>query len=149
MQTHDPYDLDRFVKAQAGVYETALAEIQSGSKRSHWIWFIFPQFAGLGNSPTAQRYAIRSRGEAMAYLAHPLLGARLRTCAEAAVAVSVRPARDIFGFPDDLKLRSCATLFAAASPQTPMFQQLLAVYFAGKPDQRTLELLAQASDDDR
>jgi uncharacterized protein (DUF1810 family) len=147
MNTHDPYDLERFVRAQVGVYETALAEIQAGRKRSHWMWFIFPQFAGLGKSPTSQHYAIRSRAEAKAYLAHPLLGARLCACCEAAVAVAVsgRSARDIFGSPDDVKLRSCATLFAATSPQEPVFQALLDVYFAGEPDQRTLQLLAHDS----
>ena len=147
MNTNDPYDLDRFVQAQVGVYETALAEIQNGYKRSHWMWFIFPQFAGLGHSPTSRHYAIGSRGEAQAYLAHPLLGARLCDCAEAAVAVSGRSARDIFGSPDDVKLRSCATLFAETSPENRVFQQVLDVYFAGEPYQRTLELLAQASDD--
>ncbi len=131
MNANDPYDLDRFVQAQVGVYETALTEIQSGRKRSHWMWFIFPQFVGLGNSPTSRHYAIRSRGEARAYLAHPLLGARLCSCARAAVAVSGRSARDIFGSPDDVKLRSCATLFAETSPENPVFQELLDVYFAG------------------
>jgi len=100
MNAKDPYDLDRFVQAQVGVYETALAEIESGCKRSHWMWFIFPQFAGLGNSPTSRYFAIRSRSEAKAYLAHPVLGARLCACAEAAVAVSGRSARDLFGTPD-------------------------------------------------
>jgi len=148
MNAKDPYDLDRFVQAQVGVYETALAEIQNGYKRSHWMWFIFPQVAGLGNSPTSRYFAIRSRSEAKAYLAHPVLGARLCACAEAAVAVSGRSARDLFGTPDDVKLRSCATLFAETAPENPVFQQLLDVYFAGEPDQRTLELLARASDDD-
>ncbi len=148
MNANDPYDLDRFVQAQVGVYETALTEIQNGRKRSHWMWFIFPQFVGLGNSPTSRHYAIRSRGEAKAYLAHPLLGARLCSCARAAVAVSGRSARDIFGSPDDVKLRSCATLFAETSPENSVFQELLDVYFAGEPDQRTLELLARASDED-
>ncbi len=109
----DPYDLGRFVQAQAGVYEGALAEVRAGRKRSHWMWFIFPQIDGLGSSSAAVRYAIKGRAEAEAYLAHPVLGPRLVACAEAAVGVKGGAAAlDIFGSPDDIKLRSSATLFA-------------------------------------
>jgi uncharacterized protein (DUF1810 family) len=137
----DPYDLARFVHAQEGVYDEALAEVRSGRKRSHWMWFIFPQLAGLGSSPTSQHYAITSLAEARAYLAHPLLGPRLVACAEA-LLVQGRTAREVFGSPDDLKLRSCATLFAAVSPQGSVFHRLLDRFFDGAADQRTLDLLA-------
>jgi len=139
--TGDPYDLNRFVEAQEADYAAALGEIQSGRKRSHWMWYIFPQFAGLGFSPTSRFYAIRSRAEAAAYLAHPVLGARLAECTEAVLAVEGRTAREIFGSPDDLKLRSCATLFAAVSPPGSPFHRLLARYFDGEPDPRTIALL--------
>jgi uncharacterized protein (DUF1810 family) len=142
--SQDPYDLNRFIQAQAPVYAQALAEIRAGRKRSHWMWFIFPQLAGLGVSATAQRYAIRSRAGAEAYLAHPMLGPRLRECAEAALAIPSRTARQVFGTPDDLKLRSCATLFAAVSPAGSVFHRLLAHYFADTADERTLALLDQA-----
>src|SRR5687768_12809920 len=119
------HDLDRFVKVQAGVYQTALAEIQRGRKSSHWMWYIFPQLQGLGSSSMAQRYAIRDLDEAKAYLAHPVLGPRLVECAEAALGVEGRSAHDIFGSPDDLKLRSSGTLFAAVSPPGSVFHRLL------------------------
>ncbi|MEO2089819.1 MAG: DUF1810 domain-containing protein [Gemmataceae bacterium] len=141
--TPDPFDLDRFVQAQADDYPTALAEIAAGRKVSHWMWYIFPQLAGLGTSHLAMRYAIRSLAEARAYLAHPLLGPRLVACAEAAVAVEGRTANDIFGFPDDLKLRSSATLFAAASPPGSVFERVLAKFYRGERDERTLELLGE------
>ena len=112
----DPYDLQRFVRAQEHDYEEALSEIRSGRKRSHWMWYIFPQFDGLGVSPTSKRYAVKSVAEARAFLAHPLLGPRLRECAAAAVRIEGLSAADIFGSPDDMKLRSCATLFASVSP---------------------------------
>ena len=137
----DPYHLDRFVAAQRGIYDVALTEIRSGRKQSHWMWFIFPQIDGLGSSPTARHYAIKSRDEAAAYLRHPLLGARLQECAAAALAISERSARDIFGSPDDLKLRSSATLFAAVAPKESVFERLLQHYFNGERDQRTLDLL--------
>jgi uncharacterized protein (DUF1810 family) len=136
----DPYDLARFVHAQEGVYDEALAEIRSGRKRSHWMWFIFPQVAGLGSSPASQHYAITSLAEARAYLAHPLLGPRVVACAEA-LLVQGRTGREVFGSPDDLKLRSCATLFAAVSPQGSVFHRLLDRFFDGAADQRTLDLL--------
>jgi uncharacterized protein (DUF1810 family) len=132
--------LDRFVSAQDGVYPDALAEIRAGRKRTHWMWFVFPQIAGLGTSPTAQRYAIASLDEARAYLAHPVLGPRLRECAAALVAVEGRSAEDIFGFPDDLKLRSSMTLFARAADDPAAFQAVLDRYYDG-PDDRTLELI--------
>ncbi|WP_338035882.1 DUF1810 domain-containing protein [Halochromatium roseum] len=118
-----------------------LAEIRAGQKRTHWMWFIFPQFAGLGTSATARDYAIRSRAEAEAYLAHPLLGPRLIACAEAALSIPQRTAREVFGTPDDLKLRSCATLFAQVSPPDSVFKRLLDRYFGGRSDERTLALL--------
>ena len=117
--------LDRFVQAQAASFDLALAELQSGHKRSHWMWFIFPQLAGLGASALSQHYAIQSLAEAEAYLQHPVLGRRLKECAEAVLAVEGRSALDIFGSPDDLKLRSCATLFAQVSPPGSVFERLL------------------------
>jgi uncharacterized protein (DUF1810 family) len=137
----DPFDLGRFVRAQAGDYESALAEVRAGRKETHWMWYIFPQLAGLGSSPTARRYGITGRAEAEAYLAHPVLGPRLVEIAEAALAVEGRSANDIFGSPDDLKLRSCATLFARVAPPGSVFERLLAKYFDGRPDPRTLALL--------
>ena len=141
----DPYDLGRFIEAQDDDYEQALAEIRSGRKRSHWMWYIFPQLAGLGFSETARYYAIKSRAEAEAYLAHPILGPHLTEIAEAALRVEGRSAHDIFGSPDDLKLRSCATLFAAVSPEGSVFHGLLEKYFQGKPDPKTLRLLGGTS----
>ena len=138
----DPYDLDRFVAAQDGIYETALAEIRGGRKRSHWMWFVFPQLAGLGASAIAQHFAIRGLAEAQAYLAHPVLGPRLVECAETALLVEDRSAREIFGSSDDLKLRSSATLFARVSPDGSVFHRLLDQFFNGTPDSRTLDLLA-------
>jgi uncharacterized protein (DUF1810 family) len=137
----DPFDLDRFVRAQAADYAAALAEVRAGRKETHWMWYVFPQLAGLGSSPTARRYAITGRAEAEAYLAHPVLGPRLVEVAEAALAVAGRSARDVFGPPDDLKLRSCATLFARVSPPGSVFERLLAKYFDGRPDERTVALL--------
>ncbi len=137
----DPFNLSRFVAAQAGDYERALAEIKGGWKRTHWMWYVFPQFEGLGSSPTAQRYAIKSVEEARAYLAHPVLGPRLVECAEAALGVQGRTATEIFGSPDDLKLRSSATLFAAVSPPGSVFEQVLAKYYGGRHDERTLRLM--------
>jgi uncharacterized protein (DUF1810 family) len=137
----DPYDLSRFVEAQAGVYEQALAEVRAGRKRTHWMWFIFPQFAGLGFSATSQHYAIKSADEARAYLAHPTLGPRLIECAEAAIAVADRTAHEIFGSPDDLKLQSCSTLFDAVSPPDNVFAKLLEKYYSAVRDAKTLRLL--------
>jgi uncharacterized protein (DUF1810 family) len=137
----DPFDLTRFVEAQATTYEAALAELRAGRKRSHWMWFVFPQVAGLGASPMAQRYAISGIEEARAYLQHPILGPRLRACTEAVNAVEGRSAHEIFGSPDDLKFRSSLTLFAQAAPDEPWFRKALETYFDGAPDPRTLQAL--------
>ncbi|CAO4164794.1 DUF1810 domain-containing protein [Methylorubrum aminovorans] len=139
----DGFDLNRFVEAQAGVYETALAELRGGRKRSHWMWFVFPQIAGLGFSAMARRYAIGSLAEARAYLAHPLLGERLRTCTRAVNAWEDRSAHTLFGAPDDVKFRSSMTLFAQADPDAPDFTRALATFFDGQPDPLTLERLSQ------
>jgi len=135
------HDLERFVAAQESVYERALAELRQGRKRSHWMWFIFPQLIGLGRSPTARHFAIRSTEEARNYLAHPVLGRRLRECTEAILGVEDRSVSEILGFPDDLKFRSSMTLFAALSDRGSLFEQALARYYDGKPDSRTLDLL--------
>ena len=140
----DPYDLKRFVQAQEGDYERALSEVKSGRKSSHWMWYIFPQFDGLGFSATSRRYSIKSIAEAKAYLRHPVLGQRLMKCGEAALSVKGRSAYEIFGSPDDMKLRSCATLFAHVSPSGSIFHRLLDKYFHGEPDPKTLALLGVA-----
>ncbi len=139
----DQFDLNRFVQAQEEIYPRALAEIKRGQKRSHWMWFIFPQIDGLGYSSTAKFYAIKSSDEAKAYLNHPLLGKRLVECAELLLKIMGKSAADIFGYPDDLKLRSSMTLFARVSPADSVFSRVLEQYFGGEPDQRTLELLQQ------
>jgi len=141
----DPHDLNRFVEAQAGDYDRALAEIRGGRKRSHWMWYVFPQVEGLGFSSMSRRYSIKSADEARAYLDHPLLGRRLVECAEAALAVEGRSALEIFGSPDDMKLKSCATLFASVSPPDSVFARLLDKYYEGERDAKTLRLLATAS----
>lgn len=141
----DRHDLNRFVQAQKNDYERALSEVKSGQKRSHWMWYIFPQFDGLGFSPTSKRYAIKSLAEAKAYLSHPILGPRLIACAEAALQVEGRSAYEIFGSPDDMKLKSCATLFASVSPAGSLFHQLLDKFFHGDRDHKTLRLLDAAS----
>jgi uncharacterized protein (DUF1810 family) len=138
---NDPHDLSRFVEAQEDDYDQALDEVRSGRKYSHWMWYIFPQFQGLGFSSTSQHYAIKSLEEARAYLNHSVLGPRLLECAQAALGVEGRSAHDIFGSPDDMKLRSCATLFAQVSLAGSVFERLLDKYFNGKPDEKTLELL--------
>lgn len=138
----DPFGLNRFVEAQEPVYEQVCAELRAGQKRGHWMWFIFPQLRGLGHSPTAQYFAIRSRDEAEAYLRHPVLGARLRECTALVNAVKGRGVSEIFGFPDDLKFRSSITLFAEVAPEESVFRQALEKYFEGEPDERTVELLA-------
>jgi uncharacterized protein (DUF1810 family) len=136
-------DLERFVAAQDPVIDRVRAELRRGRKSSHWMWFVFPQLAGLGSSPTAQRYALASLDEARAYLAHPVLGPRLVECAELAAAVERGGAAEVFGYPDDLKLRSSMTLFARAAPEEPAFAAVLDRYFGGEPDRRTLELLGE------
>jgi len=137
----DPFDLSRFLAAQDPVYPGALSEIRAGRKRSHWMWFVFPQAIGLGTSHTAQHYAIRSMDEARAYLAHPTLGHRLRECAESLLRVRGKSASEIFGYPDDVKLRSSMTLFASVAEEDSVFEEVLERYFGGKPDPLTLRLL--------
>lgn len=138
----DPFDLKRFVTAQEGVYRRALSELTSGRKSSHWMWFIFPQVEGLGHSPTSIHYSIKSLTEARRYLAHPLLGARLRECSEALLALEGRTASEIFGYPDDMKLMSSMTLFAAVADEpASVFSRVLERYFHGERDMRTLQLL--------
>ena len=141
MTASDPSDLDRFVDAQEGTYARALAEIRAGRKQSHWMWYVFPQFEGLGNSPTSRHYAIKSVEEARAYLNDPVLGARLLECFDALLQIDGPSAHDIFGSPDDMKLRSCATLFAFISRPESIFQETLQKYFDGKGDPVTLRLI--------
>ncbi len=142
--SNDLYSLDRFVQAQKADYNQALSEIKKGRKRSHWMWYVFPQFAGLGRSRTSQLYAIKSVAEAKAYLSHPVLGPRLRACAEALLQVEGRSASEILGSPDDNKLRYSMTLFAHVSPPGSVFERLLGKYFQGRPDRLTLDLLSVA-----
>jgi len=137
----DPHDLARFVQAQEHHYAQAISEIRSGRKRSHWMWYIFPQFDGLGSSAMSRRYGIKSVGEAEAYLRHPILGPRLLESCEAALAVEGRSALEVFGSPDDVKLQSCATLFACISPAGSAFERLLERYFGGERDANTVRLL--------
>ena len=136
-----PFDLQRFVAAQDACYDTVLAELRRGRKESHWMWFVFPQIAGLGRSATAQYYAIGSLDEARAYLSHPRLGPRLRECVAAAMAVPDRTAEEVFGSIDAVKLCSSLTLFASAAPDEPLFHAALDKYFSGSKDPLTLELL--------
>ena len=135
------HGLDRFVTAQDAVYQQVLAELRDGRKRSHWMWFVFPQLIGLGRSATASYFAIRDREEAREYLAHPVLGARLRECTETLLALPGLSIDTILGFPDNLKFRSSMTLFAALSETDSVFERALARFCGGQPDQRTLELL--------
>ena len=139
----DPYELSRFIDAQADLYDLALAELQRGKKESHWMWFIFPQYRGLGESSMSRWYAIKSLAEAEAYLAHPVLGPRLRECSQAVLAIENRTAHQIFGSPDDMKLRSCATLFDFVSPAGSCFAQLLDKYYSSQRDPATLKPLGQ------
>ena len=141
----DPHDLNRFVEAQEHHYAQALAEIRNGQKRSHWMWYVFPQFDGLGFSSISRRYSIKSVAEAKAYLRHPILGPRLLESAQATLGVEGRLALEMFGTPDDMKLRSSATLFASVSPAGSVFEQLLDRYFGGERDDRTLRLLERES----
>jgi uncharacterized protein (DUF1810 family) len=141
----DPFDLQRFVSAQNPVLEQVRTELQAGRKRSHWMWFVFPQLQGLGSSPTAMRYAIRSLEEARAYLQHPLLGPRLRDCTSWVNAVEGRSVAQIFGYPDDLKFHSSMTLFARVSGDDSPFGAALRKYFMGERDRGTLELLSSGS----
>ena len=136
----DPFDLQRFLDAQAPIYARVVAELRHGQKQSHWMWFIFPQFAGLGHSAMAQRFAIASREEAIAYLGHGVLGFRLKECTALITAVEGRTVREILGRPDDLTFQSSMTLCSAVSSD-PEFSAALAKFYGGKPDQRTLDLL--------
>ena len=137
----DPHNLQRFVEAQESTYVQALRELPEGRKRSHWMWFIFPQLRGLGHSAMAYEYGIASRAEAVAYLEHPVLGARLRECTRAVNGVEGRSALEIFGSPDDLKFRSSMTLFAQVTAHNAEFTDALARYCGGEQDPRTLALL--------
>ena len=135
------HDLSRFVSAQEGRYEMAYAELANGRKRSHWMWYIFPQLSGLGSSPMARRYALSGLEEAKACLAHPLLGTRLVNISALLLSLDKGNPTEIFGFPDDIKLRSSMTLFALARPEEPVFQQVLDRFFGGDKDPLTLRLL--------
>jgi uncharacterized protein (DUF1810 family) len=138
----DTFNLQRFVDAQAPVYDAVVDELQAGAKRSHWIWFIFPQLAGLGRSPTAARFAISSLAEAQAYLGHDILGARLRECTHLVNSIEGRSVDDIFGWPDNLKVRSSMTLFARATPDNAEFMDLLERFYGGEQDPATVALLS-------
>ncbi|WP_250461069.1 DUF1810 domain-containing protein [Microbulbifer litoralis] len=137
----DPHNLERFVTAQGNSYESALAELAAGQKRSHWMWYIFPQIAGLGRSATARHYAISGLEEARAYLDHPRLGPRLKACCEQLLQLEGRTAHEIFGSPDDLKLRSSMTLFSVAGDGEDPFEQVLDKYYDGEVDSRTRQIL--------
>ena len=140
MMDNDPYDLQRFVDAQSPVMEAVLGELAQGRKRTHWMWFVFPQLAELGQSSTARRFGIGSLAEARAYLQHPVLGERLRTCCRLLLQIEGRTAHEIFGSPDDLKFRSCLTLFKQAAPNEPLFAHCLDRYYTGREDPRTIAL---------
>lgn len=140
----DPFDLQRFVDAQERVYDTVVDELRNGAKRSHWIWFVFPQLRGLGRSPTAQRYGISSLDEARGYVAHEVLGPRLRECARLVAAIDGRSVDDIFGWPDNLKVRSSMTLFARATDDNAEFRAVLDNFYNGEDDPATVELLSSA-----
>lgn len=139
----DDYNLQRFLDAQDNVYDAVLGELRAGEKSSHWIWFIFPQIKDLGHSGTAQKFAITSLEEAKAYLQHPILGPRLRECTQLVLNVDGHSAEQILGFPDNLKFRSCLTLFMTAATDNKIFKDALLKYFHGKPDPLTLDFLAQ------
>jgi uncharacterized protein (DUF1810 family) len=139
--SNDPYDLDRFVRAQSADYDRALSELRDGQKRSHWMWYIFPQIGGLGHSAMSLRYSIKSAAEARAYLDHPVLGPRLLECFAVVHSIVGRSALEIFGSPDDMKLRSCATLFALVSANA-VFEEVLQKYFNGEHDEETLRRLS-------
>ena len=139
----DRFHLQRFVDAQHPVYAAVLSELRSGRKRSHWMWFIFPQISGLGRSATAQAFAVSSLAEAAAYLAHPTLGPRLRECAALVAGIDGRSIAEILGHPDDLKFHSSMTLFARAAPREAIFAECLQKYFGGQPDPQTLGRLSR------
>ena len=135
------YDLNRFISAQRGSYDEALREIRNGRKNGHWMWYIFPQLSGLGMSATSLYYGVRGIGEARAYMADPILGQRLIEISEALLDIETNDPRQVFWYPDDMKLRSCMTLFSVAAPDCPVFGQVLDKYFGGVPDGRTLSML--------
>jgi len=137
----DPFALQRFVEAQTTVYEEVVSELRRGFKRTHWIWFIFPQITGLGHSHMAKKFSISSLAEAEAYIEHPLLGSRLRECTRLVNQVEGRSIQQIFGYPDDLKFRSSMTLFTHATPDSTLFQEALQKYFNGEPDALTIDRL--------
>jgi uncharacterized protein (DUF1810 family) len=141
----DPFDLGRFLAAQAAMMPQVVAELEAGEKRSHWIWFVFPQMKGLGRSATAEFYGIGSVDEARAYLAHPVLGARLRECVGLLLGHAGKPLDRILGFPDDMKFRSSMTLFAVAAPEEPLFEQALEAFCQGERDANTLALVKERS----
>jgi len=137
----DRFDLTRFISAQEMVYGRVFSELRNGRKRTHWMWFIFPQIDGLGNSSTTKRYAVKSKEEAEQYLNHSILGKRLKECAEAVLAIEGRSISEIFGYPDDLKLKSSLTLFSSLADSDPVFSSILDKYFNGERDIRTIEIL--------
>ena len=141
LSNQDPFYLQRFLEAQEGIYHAVLRELRSGQKRTHWMWFIFPQVDGLGMSETSRYYAIKSLAEAQAYLSHPILGVRLRECASILLTLEGRTAHAIFGSPDDRKLQSCMTLFLSTSGESELFGSVLEKYYNGNKDSRTLEIL--------
>ena len=141
MLNNDQHDLNRFIRAQEKIYKSVIEELRNGRKRSHWIWFIFPQFEGLGHSETSRFYSIKSEEEARQYLDHPMLGPRLLQCAETILAVDGKTASEIFGFPDDLKFKSSMTLFACVSEPGSVFARALDKYFYGERDKKTEDLL--------
>ena len=143
MTTDDTFDLDRFVSAQENVYQTALQEIRNGRKQGHWMWFIFPQIAGLGRTEISRLYAIKSREEAVAYLDHPVLGPRLREISEALLAHDDKSATELLGTPDDLKLRSSMTLFKSVSTDNDVFLGVLDRYYGGEEDPQTFRILSE------
>ena len=137
----DPFHLARFVEAQESIYDDALRELRGARKKTHWMWFIFPQIIGLGQSSTAQFYSLKSADEARAYLEHPVLGSRLLECTATVEGIEKRGIAEVFGSPDDMKFRSCMTLFAQVAPKRPQFERLITKYFQGQPDERTLQIL--------
>ncbi len=139
----DSFDLQRFVNAQDHVYDQVLSELRAGAKRTHWMWYIFPQIRGLGSSPTAQFYALQSKEEAIAYDQHDVLGPRLRECTELVLQIEDRTIKEIFYFPDHMKFRSCMTLFDHVLEESDLFRQALDKYFDGELDRRTLSILAE------
>ena len=141
--TIDQYDLNRFINAQENIYNQVISELKNGHKKSHWMWFIFPQIDGLGHSEIAKKYAIKSKEEAIAYLNHPILGTRLIECSEMLLTIKSLSVSDIFGYPDDLKFKSSMTLFASVENSSPVFSQALDQYFFDEKDSKTLSILAE------